>query len=118
MLIAQMEDVHIKKTIARYCKELEKARKILEENIKEDTILRVAKNRFSLEEVRKQAESQIRTINNRLKDYAIEAALRGLNISEELQTAYNRKAKMSDYFDWDTGDIELLAAEKTILHSK
>ena len=95
MMIAQMSDDHLIKVIKLLCSRIATCVKILNGvNIKGGALIAALRPEFSQEAMKKQATLLIRDLDEKIKPYVIEAYLRNLNISEFLQEAYQRKAKI------------------------
>ena len=98
MLIAQMDDTHLINMILKLCRRIKNLRLILESKVSTDVLLSAIKTEFSLENAKQKAQWEIKKVDEKLKDYVVEAALRGLDITRELQVAYNRTEAIVDCF--------------------
>ena len=95
-LIAQMTDAHLLNTIKAFASRLYQSRLILEnQHCPGNTLIKVLQPNFSSEAMKEKAQDAIRYYHQSLQCYVFEAALRGLNIAELLQKAYDRSARIS-----------------------
>ena len=95
MMVGQMSDDHLIKTIKLLCSRIATCAKILNGvNIEGGALIAAIKPEFSQEAMKKQATLLVRDLDEKIKPYVMEACLRNLNISEFLQQAYQRKAKL------------------------
>ena len=94
-LIAQMADAHLLNTISCFANRLHQSRLILEnQHCPGNTLIRVLQPSFSSEAVKEKAQDAIRYYHQKLQPYIVEAALRGLDVKESLQKAYDRSAQL------------------------
>ena len=95
MMIAQMSDDHLIKTIKLLCSRIEACAKILNGiKIEGGALIGALRPEFSEEAMKKKATLLVRNLDEEIQPYVMEACLRNLNISEFLQQAYERKAKL------------------------
>jgi hypothetical protein len=95
MMIAQMSDDHLIKQIKLLCSKIATCVKILNGvNIEGGALITALRPEFSQEAMKKKATLSVRNLDESIKPYVMEACLRNLNISELLQEAYQRKAKI------------------------
>jgi len=111
MLIAQMSNEHLLNMIRLITDKISNARMILEggnpATSRTDSIMISTINpQFSFKHLSEKAEQILIHQHKRLQDYVIEAALRGLEISPMLQSAYGRSERIPDYsaFTLEAGD--------------
>ena len=124
MMIAQMSDDHLIKTIKSFCSKIATCVKILNGvNIEGGALIAALRPEFSQEAMKEQATLLIRNLDENIKPYVMEACLRNLNTSEFLQEAYQRKAKIpttqdiglslcSQVFDKDVFEQEMTSGDK------
>lgn len=95
ILICQMENNHLINMIKSLCRKIKYCTQILEGNnvLKNSTIFKALKPSLNKELVN-QAEENIRYAVNKLQPYVLEACLRNLEISEILQSAFDRNQKI------------------------
>ena len=94
-LIAQMTDAHLLNTIKAFASRLHQSRLILENrHCPGNTLIRLLQPSFSSEAVKEKAQDAIRYYHQKLQPYVVEAALRGLDVTESLQKAYDRSAQL------------------------
>ena len=94
-LIAQMADNHLINTVRTFANRLTQSRLILEnQHCPGNTLIKVLQPDFSSEAVKEKAQDVIRYYHHKLQPYIVEAALRGLDVTESLQKAYDRSAQL------------------------
>lgn len=94
-LIAQMPDDHLTNTIRSFASRLHQSRLIIEnQHCPGNTLIRVLQPEFSSEALKEKASESIRYYHQKLQPYVVEAALRGLDVSEPLQKAYDRSTQI------------------------
>lgn len=93
MLIAEMENDHLLKTIDSYCRKLKVCREVLESpnTFQGDVMIAALSPGYSAEACRERAQEMITSLHEGIQPYILEATIRGLNISEIVQEAYGRK---------------------------
>lgn len=92
MLIAQMDDDHLLKTIKRYARKIAQCVTLLNGvQVQGSGIIQALRPEFSQESMKAKASDQIRFLDSKIRPYVMEAALRGLEVTEILQAAYQRK---------------------------
>ena len=98
MLIGQMSDDHLKNTIKRLCRELKQCSMILSNQavIDKTGLLQAINENYNTEEMKERAEMSAKGIHESLKNYVLEASLRKLDISENLQETYQRTQRMGN----------------------
>lgn len=96
MMICQMTPSHLINTIRMYCNHMVQAREVLANAGSMDVMTKILANQ-DCEEIRRQAEQEIRRIDATLSSYVFEAALRGINVSTMLQAAYGRTNSVPRY---------------------
>jgi hypothetical protein len=96
MMIAQMRDDHLIKTIKLLCSRIGTCAKILNGiKIEGGALIGALRPEFSEEAMKKQATLLVRELDEEIQPYVIEACLRNLNISGYLQEAYQRREKIA-----------------------
>lgn len=97
MMICQMSDEHLLNTIRVYCTKIEQCVKVINgiQNIEGGKLIAVLNPKYSQENMIEQATYTIKKLDKNIQPYIMEAALRGINVTELIQKAYQRKAKIA-----------------------
>lgn len=97
MLIAQMDDRHLINTINQKLRLFAEAKAALGINISTtDPLISILAPQLSTERLQRQAKQRIQDIHESIQPYILEASLRGLGITVQLQKAYGRTIKLPD----------------------
>ena len=94
MLVANMEDSHLLNTIKLLCKDIEQNRLVLISDIEETSIDYIL-SWYDLWDLKEFAKNKIRNGYNNILIYVLEASIRWLDISTQLQEAFWRKDLLS-----------------------
>ena len=83
ILIAEMEDEHLLRTINLFCRRLAQASEIMnrEENLTTDKVIAHLQPRYSAASLMAKARQELTEIDQKIAPYIVEAALRGLTVS-------------------------------------
>jgi hypothetical protein len=113
ILIAEMENDHLLRTINLFCRRLAQAIQIMnrEENLTTDKVIAHLQPRYSAASLMAKARQELTEIDRKIAPYVVEAALRGLTVSHLLQKAYQRDAQIGQSFPGFNTD-KLLEAEE------
>lgn len=90
MLIASMDNNHLLNTIKIHAKRIHSARHSLQGGAVEDPLIQIFQPEYCRAAMERRAKSAIISAHTDLYDYVMEASLRGLDVTQILQTAYGR----------------------------
>lgn len=96
MLICQMENSHLINTIKVIAKVIQTSQEILQEQVKPDPLMEVLNPKY-LESIKERARQELRKCHDCIQPYVMEAALRGLDVTGILQSAYGRSTAVGSY---------------------
>lgn len=96
ILIAEMEDSHLINTIQMICNKIKLLEEIIEtKEIETDNpITQALLPEINTTQIKEKAKKKLQDLDEIIKSYIQEATLRGLNITEMLQEAYQRKTAL------------------------
>ncbi|BAQ65570.1 hypothetical protein [Geminocystis sp. NIES-3709] len=94
ILICQMDDNHLINFIKLLCRKINQSTQILENSNFKGSVIFQALNPTLSKGIKEKAEAQIRYATSTISPYVLEATLRGLNITELLQSAFQRTEQM------------------------
>lgn len=92
LLICCMGNEHLLNTIRSFTSRIQAAVQVLTSPTLDDPLIAVFQPGYSKAAMQEKAKENVEFLHERLQPYVVEAALRGLDVTELLQKAYGRSA--------------------------
>jgi len=94
-LIAELSDEELKKAIGQICLQIKTGISVLSAAVQDFGVIGILNPERSIKANKAKAEAALRMLDDSLKNYVMEATIRGISISENLQQAYGRSAQLN-----------------------